>query len=94
MPVNLLTGVGSAKETIVPMSERKIVFGGIEALFSFHSESFLPALEKAVAPIMQSTEELREADADGQLSMSVARTVGNIFLKHAAFMKMYSSYIK
>lgn len=94
MPVNLLTGVGSAKDTIVPMSERKIVFGGIEALFSFHNESFLPALEKAVAPIMQSTEELQEADADGQLSMSVARAVGNIFLKHAAFMKMYSSYIK
>lgn len=94
MPVNILSGVGSSKETVVPMSERKIVFGGIEALFSFHNESFLPALEKAAAPMMQSTEELQQADADGQLSMEVAKAVGDIFVKHAAFMKMYSSYIK
>ncbi|KAJ3564254.1 hypothetical protein NP233_g8417 [Leucocoprinus birnbaumii] len=93
MPVNILSGVGSSKETIVPMSERKIVFGGLDALFSFHNESFLPALERACAPMMKSPEELQAADADGQLSMTVAKTVGDIFLKHAAFMKMYSSYI-
>lgn len=94
MPVNILSGVSSSKETVVPMSERKIVFGGIEALFSFHNESFLPALEKAAAPMMQSSEELQQTDIDGQLSMQVAKAVGDIFVKHAAFMKMYSSYIK
>jgi len=94
LPVNILSGVSSSKETIVPISERKIVFGGLEALFSFHSESFLPALEKACAPMMESPEQLQQADADGQLSMNVARAVGEMFLKHAAFMKMYSSYIK
>ncbi|KAF9454883.1 hypothetical protein P691DRAFT_654979 [Macrolepiota fuliginosa MF-IS2] len=93
MPVNILSGVGSGKETVVPMSERKIVFAGIEALFSFHNESFLPALEKAAALMMQSREELQQADADGQMSMNVAKAVGDIFVKHAAFMKMYSSYI-
>lgn len=93
MPVNILSGVGSGKETIVPVSERKIVFGGLEALFSFHNESFLPALERACTPMMKSPEELQQADADGQLSMNVAKAVGDIFLKHAAFMKMYSSYI-
>jgi hypothetical protein len=89
-PVNLLTG-GSSKHTVVPTSERKIVFSGVDALFSFHKESFLPALEAATAPLMNKRQ---DADADGQLSLRVAKAVGNMFLKHAAFMKMYSTYIK
>lgn len=91
-PVNVLTGVG--KETVIPAPERKIVFGGLESLFSFHKESFLPALEAAAAPLMRPTEELGEADHDGKLSLNVARTVANSFVSHAAFMRMYSSYIK
>ena len=91
-PVNVLGG--SSKETVVPTSERKVIFGGIESLFSFHKESFLPALEIAAAPLMKSNAELTEADADGQLSLNVAKAMGNMFLKHAAFMRMYSSYIK
>ncbi|KAF8898532.1 hypothetical protein BD779DRAFT_1484423 [Infundibulicybe gibba] len=93
VPVNLLSGVGTSKDTLLPASERRVVFGGIDALFSFHKESFLPALEIAAAPIMRPSSELQEADADGQLSLSVAKAVGNMFLKHAAFMRMYSSYI-
>ena len=94
VPVNLLSGVGgSSKDTIVPASERKIVFGGVDALFSFHKDSFLPALEGAAAPLMGPSMG-PEADLDGQLSMDVAKAVGNMFVKHAAFMKMYSSYIK
>lgn len=91
MPVNLLSGVGSRQETVVPAPERKVVFGGIDALFSFHNESFLPALEKAAAPLykLKQTE-----DADGTISLDVARAVGDIFVRHAAFMRMYSSYIK
>ena len=94
VPVNILSGVGSSKDTVVPASERKVVFGGIEALFSFHKDSFLPALEVAAAPLMKSSTELQVADADGQLSLNVVKAVGSMFLKHAAFMKMYSSYIK
>ncbi|KAF7354928.1 DH domain-containing protein [Mycena sanguinolenta] len=90
-PVNALGS--SSKDSIVPTSERKIVFGGIEPLFSFHKESFLPALESAAAPIMESSFDSAEADADGELSLSVAKAIGSIFLKHSAFMKMYSSYI-
>ncbi|KAF8912848.1 hypothetical protein CPB84DRAFT_1841295 [Gymnopilus junonius] len=90
-PVNLLSGVGSSKDTVVPAAERKIVFGGIDALFSFHNDSFLPALEGAAAPLMKPG--AQDADIDGQLSLSVAKAVGNIFVKHAAFMRMYSSYI-
>ncbi|KAJ8702843.1 hypothetical protein PTI98_001520 [Pleurotus ostreatus] len=90
---NLLTGVGSSKDTIVPLAERKIVFNGIDALYSFHKDSFLPALEMAADPLMRPAAELQAADADGQLSQSVAKAVGNMFIKHAAFMRMYSSYI-
>ncbi|KAF9651906.1 hypothetical protein BDM02DRAFT_3090128 [Thelephora ganbajun] len=90
-PVNALTG--GSKETVVPAIERKIVFSGLEALFSFHKESFLPALEKAAASVMQQSELAAETDKDGAMSMNVARTVGNCFISHAAFMRMYSTYI-
>ena len=42
-PANLLGGVGlSSKEMVVPPAERRVVFGGIDALFSFHQENFPP----------------------------------------------------
>ncbi|EGO04828.1 hypothetical protein SERLA73DRAFT_68489 [Serpula lacrymans var. lacrymans S7.3] len=91
-PANLISGVGSSKETMIPAVERKIVFSGIEALFSFHKENFLPALEMASAPVMES-EHGSDSDINGQLSIGVAKAVAGIFLKHAAFMKMYSTYI-
>ena len=49
--VNVLSGVGQSKDTVVPVQERKIVFGGLEALFYFHRESFLPALERAASAL-------------------------------------------
>ncbi|KAG6850811.1 hypothetical protein H0H93_008114 [Arthromyces matolae] len=91
--VNILSGVGSNKDTVVPAAERKLVFGGIDALFSFHKDSFLPALEIAASPLLKSTESVQLADTDGQLSLNVVKAVGSMFLKHAAFMRMYSSYI-
>lgn len=94
-PANLIGGVGSSsKETVVPPAERRVVFGGIDALFSFHQQNFLPALEVAAAPLMAPPAAVHDADHDGQLSLEVAKAVGAIFVKHAAFMKMYSSYIK
>ncbi|KIK71218.1 hypothetical protein GYMLUDRAFT_254470 [Collybiopsis luxurians FD-317 M1] len=89
--VTVLSGVSSTKENVVPAPERKIVFGAVDALISFHKESFLPSLEKAVAPLMKP--EADKADVDGQLSLSVAISVGEIFWKYAAFMRMYSTYI-
>ncbi|OSD03495.1 hypothetical protein PYCCODRAFT_1365834 [Trametes coccinea BRFM310] len=88
-PVN---GIGQNKDTVVPAHERKIVFSGLEALFYFHRESFLPALERATAPILVPGSN-DQVDPDGQLSLCVARDVANTFVSHAAFMKMYSTYI-
>lgn len=92
-PVNLISGVGSGKETTIPSAERKIVFSGIEALFSFHKESFLPSLEKAAAPLLQKPPGSEELDPDGHLSVEVATAVAGCFLRYAAFMRMYSTYI-
>ena len=36
---------------MVPAIEHKIIFSGLEALFSFHEESFLPAIEKTAAAV-------------------------------------------
>lgn len=85
-----VTGINSnGKETIVPLSERKVVFNGLESLFSFHQQSFLPALEGGAAPLFTNAN-----DEDGHISTMVAITIANVFLSHAAFMKMYSTYIK
>lgn len=78
----------STKETIVPPTERKIVFNGLESLLSFHKESFLPSLEKAYQ-ILESS-----SDADGKSSAEAAVKVAQVFVSHAAFMRMYSTYIK
>jgi len=86
-PVTVIGGV-SIKETVVPASERKIVFNGLESLLSFHKESFLPSLEKAYTSLEHSTDE------DGEVSMNAALAVARVFVSHAAFMRMYSTYIK
>lgn len=94
-PANALGGVG--RETVVPAAERKVVFGGVESLFSFHKNSFLPALEAAAAPLLALPPPPAGAtplDPTGQLSVQVATAVANMFVSHAAFMKMYSTYIK
>ena len=91
-PVNVLGT--STKETVVPATERRVVFGGLDALYSFHSESFLPALEAAATPIMKPAATLAQEDPDGRISLTAAIVVANTFVSHAAFMKMYSTYIK
>ena len=85
----------SAKDAVVPAQERKIVFGGLEALFYFHKESLLPALEEVATPLLApSADQIAAADEDGSLSSVVAMAVGRTFRQQAAFMKMYSTYIK
>ncbi|KZV75588.1 hypothetical protein PENSPDRAFT_624362 [Peniophora sp. CONT] len=89
-PVNVLGA--STKDTVVPNAERKVVFSGVEALFSFHSNNFLPALEHAAAAILRLRSAASE-DPDGRLSLTAAVAVAGAFVDHAAFMRMYSTYI-
>ena len=76
-PVSALGSVG--RDATVPSGERKIVFSGLESLFSFHKESFLPALERVTTPIMRPAAELAEADSDGHVSLDTARAVATLY---------------
>jgi hypothetical protein len=88
-PVTRTFGTSSSKETIIPLAERRVVFHGLESLVKFHRETLLPGFEKAVAPLKDA-----EDDATGELSASVASQLAMVFHANAAFMKMYSTYIK
>ena len=82
-------GTQSSKETVIPASERRIVFNGLESLYQFHKDAFLPALERAIAPLKESTE-----DPTGDVSSSVASQIAMVFVSQAAFMRLYQTYIK
>lgn len=92
--VNLLGGVSSTKDTIIPAAERKIVFSGLDSLFSFHKDIFLPALELAANPVLRPQAKQSEQEMEGILSANAARGIARTFVSHAAFMRMYSTYIK
>lgn len=91
--VNLLGGVSSTKDTIIPAAERKIVFSGLDSLFSFHKDIFLPALELAANPVLRPQANQSEQEMEGVLSANAARGIARTFVSHAAFMRMYSTYI-
>ncbi|KAG8878395.1 hypothetical protein FRB98_006131 [Tulasnella sp. 332] len=88
VPITSLTN-NSKGETVVPLPERKVVFNGLEALFTFHQQSLLPALARTV----QALDADKNANANGELSAEVARAVADVFVNHAAFLRMYSTYI-
>lgn len=75
-------------ETIIPASERKIVFGSIEAILTIHRNNLLPALEKAVKPLLDGVD-----DEDGMISAQTAHAVGETFRTYIAYMKQYSTYV-
>ena len=79
----------SSKETMVPVAERRIVFNGLESLHRFHKDTLLPSFDRAIAPLQGITD-----DDSGDLSSAVASQLAMAFVSHAAFMKMYSTYIK
>ncbi|CAE6472101.1 unnamed protein product [Rhizoctonia solani] len=79
-------GLNVNKETTIPSAERKIVFTGVDALLQFHKQSFLPSLIGAA-------EVLSSAGPGEDVSTRAAHAVANVFVSHAAFMKMYFTYI-
>ncbi|CAE6405626.1 unnamed protein product [Rhizoctonia solani] len=79
-------GLHVGKETTIPAAERKIVFTGLDALLQFHKQSFLPSLINAA-------EILSSAGPGEDVSTRAAHAIANVFVSHAAFMKMYFTYI-
>lgn len=78
----------SKKETIIPAAERKLVFGNVETIFIMHRDHLLPALEKAVRPLLDMGDDL-----NGTLSACTAHYVGEVFRIYIAYMKQYSAYV-
>ncbi|OCF45936.1 hypothetical protein I317_00023 [Kwoniella heveanensis CBS 569] len=77
-----------SNETVIPASERKIVFGGVESILTIHRDNFLPALEKAVRGLLEGQD-----DEEGSMSAATAHSVGEVFRTYIAYMKQYSTYI-
>lgn len=78
-------------DSVVPATERRIVFGGIEGIMRFHSDSFLPALQEAAAEVL--AHGVRDEDVDGERSRRAARAVGEVFRTYQPYMRQYSAYI-
>jgi len=87
-PAGAVVSQSKVGETVVPANERKVVFGGIESILSIHRDNLLPALEKAVRPLLEGKD-----DDDGELSTRSAHAVGEVFRTYIAYMKQYSTYI-
>ncbi|GAA5895216.1 hypothetical protein JCM6882_006617 [Rhodosporidiobolus microsporus] len=77
--VPLSTAGTGKKDTVLPAAERRAVFSNIEAIRDFHRKILLPDLLAAVR--------------GGGESVEVAGKVGEVFMQHASFLKIYSSYI-
>jgi hypothetical protein len=75
-------------ETMIPLAERKIVFGGIESILTIHRDNLLPSLERAVKDLLENGD-----DESGNKSRDTAHTVGEVFRTYIAYMKQYSTYI-
>lgn len=75
-----------SKETVIPQAERVLVFSVVESIIQFHSKVFLPALEEAVANIKLGDRD-SAASFDHTALRQAAIGVGEVFVKHAAFMK-------
>lgn len=87
VPVSSSSG---KKDTVLPAAERRAVFGNVEAIHDFHSQVLLPELEAALALVKD--EKAGKVGADGEV-VSAAREVAKVFIRHTAFLKIYSSYV-
>ncbi|GAA5989390.1 hypothetical protein JCM5350_005698 [Sporobolomyces pararoseus] len=70
---------GGKKDPVLPLAERRAVFGNIEAIRDFHRTIFLP--------------DLVTATRSGGDSTVVAGQVGEVFRQHGSFLKIYSAYV-
>lgn len=78
---------GSGGETVVPAAERRAVFNNVEHILAFHDTVFLLDMERAVA-FGGGEDEDAAATATAR-----AREIGRVFIRNAAFLKLYSFYI-
>ncbi|KAG0145985.1 hypothetical protein CROQUDRAFT_78172 [Cronartium quercuum f. sp. fusiforme G11] len=129
-------GIGKEKEAVVPASERKVVFGNVEAIIGFHVEVLLPDLQEVMDRLIEkqlalnipsivshkakgasvasrinkkngeisvmiadanledeTIVERKKVEINGELIKAAAEEIAKVFIRHAAFLKLYSTYI-
>ncbi|KAH8919815.1 Dbl homology domain-containing protein, partial [Atractiella rhizophila] len=79
------------KEPVVPIAERRTIFGNIDNIIHFHESVFLPNLESAVEILFIK----RKAGdtVDTAFIRFMADQVARVFTQHSAFFKLYAPYI-
>lgn len=83
----------------IPISERRIVFGNVEAIQHFHSQALLPSLCSAAQDLLDKKGERPDAndseavEAFNALTAQVAESIAQTFERHVAFFRMYTAYV-
>lgn len=80
-----------SEQAPLPMSQQKIVFGNVEAIFFFHKSTFLPALRKAASPLLSPSAVMLNEDPEAR-SLLATKQVAQVFSEHAAFLRTYAMY--
>ncbi|KAI3479254.1 hypothetical protein L1887_58685 [Cichorium endivia] len=83
---------GNSGVPVIPPMEHRAVFGNVEALLQFHRTVFLPSLLAVTNPILAHDQEAA-SDLSPDETAAIAEKVAAVFSTHAAFFKMYTSYI-
>ncbi|KAJ1029978.1 hypothetical protein NDA16_000891 [Ustilago loliicola] len=83
---------GNSGVPVIPPSEHRAVFGNVEALLQFHRTVFLPSLVAMAAPVLDHDQDA-PSEMAAEETAAVAEKVASVFSTHAAFFKMYTSYI-
>lgn len=83
---------GNSGVPVIPPMEHRAVFGNVEALLQFHRTVFLPSLLAVTNPILAHDQEAA-GDLSPDETAAIAEKVAAVFSTHAAFFKMYTSYI-
>ncbi len=83
---------GHSGVPVIPSNEHRAVFGNVEALLQFHRTVFLPSLVTVAQPVLEHNQD-SPVDMAPEETAAVAEKIASVFSTHAAFFKMYTSYI-
>ena len=76
----------NSRETVVPQTERVLIFSVAESITQFHSSVLLPELQNA-ARHLTGGERDSASSFDHALLRQTAVSIAKVFIEHAAFMK-------
>lgn len=80
-------------QPVLTPQDHRAVFNNVEGLLQFHQGAFLPSLRHAADALFTSEGTEMDPEQDAQLTARAAEAVAGVFCKHAAFFRMYSTYV-